>query len=78
MSDAVFDDEVKKWCDELCERSPTAIAKKSFNADTDSIRGVGGLGMQALRRYYESKASQEGVRALNEKRMRDFRKYSTW
>ncbi len=78
--DAEFDERVKEWCDELVERSPTAIAiaKKSFNADTDSIRGIGGLGMQALRLYYESKESQEGVQALNEKRKPEFRKYSTW
>ena len=78
--DADFDEGVRSWCAELNERSPTAIAiaKKSFNADTDSIRGIGGLGMQALRLYYESAESQEGVRALNEKRKPDFRKYSTW
>tara|TARA_Y100000590_G_C15624360_1_gene978772 strand:- start:596 stop:1411 length:816 start_codon:yes stop_codon:yes gene_type:complete len=80
FADADFDSKVKEWCDELVERSPTAIAiaKKSFNADTDSIRGIGGLGMQALRLYYESKESQEGVQALNEKRKPDFRKFSTW
>ena len=78
--DTEFDEGVRAWCAELNERSPTAIAiaKKSFNADTDSIRGIGGLGMQALRLYYESAESQEGVRALNEKRKPDFRKHSTW
>ncbi|MCH2410991.1 1,4-dihydroxy-2-naphthoyl-CoA synthase, partial [Myxococcota bacterium] len=35
-------------------------------------------GMQALRLYYESKESQEGVQALNEKRKPDFRKFSPW
>ena len=33
-----------------CERSPTAIAiaKRSFNADSENIRGIGALGFQAL------------------------------
>lgn len=26
----------------------SAIAKRAFNADTDSIRGIGGLGMHVL------------------------------
>jgi 2-ketocyclohexanecarboxyl-CoA hydrolase len=60
------------------ERSPTAIAiaKRSFNADTESIRGIGGMGMQALSMYYESEESKEGVRAFNEKRKPDFRKHA--
>jgi 2-ketocyclohexanecarboxyl-CoA hydrolase len=59
------------------ERSPTAlaIAKRSFNADTDSIRGIGGMGMQALSMYYATEESKEGVRAFNEKRKPEFRKY---
>jgi 2-ketocyclohexanecarboxyl-CoA hydrolase len=61
------------------ERSPTAIAiaKKSFNADSDNIRGIGGLGMTALKLYYDTQESQEGVSALNEKRAPEFRKFLT-
>lgn len=72
-----LDAEVAKWCAEIVERSPTAIAiaKRSFNADTESIRGIGGMGMQALSMYYASEESQEGVRAFNEKRKPDFRKH---
>ncbi|MEQ8737903.1 MAG: 1,4-dihydroxy-2-naphthoyl-CoA synthase, partial [Hoeflea sp.] len=47
----------------------------SFNADSDNIRGIGGLGMQALRLYYNSAESKEGVNALNEKRKPEFRKH---
>ena len=77
VPDAQLDTEVKAWCDELNLRSPTAIAlaKKSFNSDTESIRGMGGLAMQALRLYYNTEESQEGVKALNEKRTPDFMKY---
>ena len=69
---------VSRWCAEIMERSPTAIAiaKRSFNADSENIRGIGGMGMQALSMYYASEESKEGVRAFNEKRKPDFRKYA--
>ncbi|MBI4693954.1 MAG: enoyl-CoA hydratase/isomerase family protein [Gammaproteobacteria bacterium] len=77
VPDAELDAEVQRWCEELNKRSPTAIAlaKKSFNADSESIRGVGQLAMQAMRLYYFTEESQEGVKALNEKREPDFMKF---
>jgi 2-ketocyclohexanecarboxyl-CoA hydrolase len=77
VPDDQLDAEVDAWCAELNKRSPTAIAiaKRSFNADTENIRGIGGLGTWALRLYYDTEESQEGVQALNEKREPDFRKY---
>ena len=73
-----LDAEVDRWCTDLMERSPTAlaIAKASFNADSDSIKGLGTMGMRALSLYYDTEESREGVRAFNEKRKPDFRKYS--
>jgi len=70
-----LDAEVRRWCDEIRERSPTAlaIAKRSFNADTDHIRGIAGMGLQALSLYYQSEESREGVRAFAEKRKPRFR-----
>ena len=70
-----LDAEVGRWCDEIRERSPTAlaIAKRSFNADTDHIRGIAGMGLQALSLYYQSEESREGVRAFAEKRKPRFR-----
>jgi 2-ketocyclohexanecarboxyl-CoA hydrolase len=78
VPDDQLDAEVETWCREIMERSPTAIAiaKRSFNADSDSIAGIGALGMQALRLYYETEESKEGVRAFNEKRKPQFRKYA--
>jgi 2-ketocyclohexanecarboxyl-CoA hydrolase len=73
-----LDAEVARWCAELVERSPTAIAiaKRSFNADSENIRGIGAMGMQTLKLYYDSDESREGVRALTEKRKPDFRKHA--
>ncbi|NNE82603.1 MAG: 1,4-dihydroxy-2-naphthoyl-CoA synthase [Alphaproteobacteria bacterium] len=72
-----LDEEVRAWCEELVERSPTAIAiaKRSFNADTDHINGIGALGMESLRLYYDTEESKEGGNAFREKRKPEFRKY---
>jgi 2-ketocyclohexanecarboxyl-CoA hydrolase len=56
-------------------RPHLAIAKRSFNAATEHIRGIGSLGMQALSLYYNTAESKEGVRAFLEKRKPDFRKF---
>jgi 2-ketocyclohexanecarboxyl-CoA hydrolase len=60
---------------EILALSPTAIAiaKRSFNADSDSIRGIAGLGMQALALFYGTAESHEGVEAFMQKRQPRFR-----
>jgi 2-ketocyclohexanecarboxyl-CoA hydrolase len=70
-----LDAEVEAWCREILALSPTAIAiaKRSFNADSENIRGIGALGFEALALYYESEESKEGTRAFLEKRRPDFR-----
>lgn len=70
-----LDAEVEKWCAEIEALSPTAIAiaKKSFNMDSESIRGISALGMQALSLFYETAESKEGVNAFLEKRKPEFR-----
>ena len=72
-----LDAEVDAWCAEIAAKSPTAlaIAKRSFNASTDHIRGIGSLGMQALSLYYNTAESKEGVAAFLEKRKPDFRRH---
>ncbi len=67
--------EVEAWCAELLAKSPTALklAKISFNADTDHIHGIGGLGFAALELYYGTDEAKEGARAFNEKRPPNFR-----
>ncbi len=78
VPDDQLDAEVDRWCAELLARSPTALslAKRSLNADTEHIRGLSSLGMQALALYYGTEESREGGRAFREKRPPDFRKYA--
>ncbi len=77
VPDAELDAEVARWCAEIVERSPTAIAiaKRSFNADSAGIIGIADMGMQALSMYYQTDESKEGVQALKEKRKPEFRKH---
>ncbi len=72
-----LDAEVDRWCAEILERSPTAIAiaKRSFNAATENLRGISSMGMQALALYYDTDESREGVNAFMEKRNPEFRKF---
>ncbi len=77
VPDDKLDEEIDQWCSEIVPRSPTAIAiaKRSFNVDTDQIGGFGQLGLEALRLFYDTEESREGVTALSEKRDPDFRKF---
>jgi 2-ketocyclohexanecarboxyl-CoA hydrolase len=71
-----LDAEVESWCREILALSPTAIAiaKRSFNADTENIRGIGALGFEALALYYGTPESKEGTQAFMEKRKPDYRR----
>lgn len=70
-----LDEEVERWCAEIRERSPTAIAiaKRSFNADTEQLRGLSSLGFEAVALYYGTEELKEGGRAFREKRKPRFR-----
>src|SRR3984893_4048362 len=71
---AELDAAVKAWTDTLAERSPTALAlaKRPFNADSESIRGISLAMLHAVKLFYETEESKEGVRAFMEKRNPDF------
>ena len=73
-----LDETVQEWAETICERSPTAIAiaKRSFNMDTAHQSGIAGMGMYALKLYYDTDESREGVNALKDKRKPEFRKYA--
>ena len=74
---AELDDAVNEWTEILGQRSPTALAlaKRSFNADSDSIRGISMLALNSVKLFYDTEESKEGMRAFQEKRAPDFHKY---
>jgi len=69
--------EVRKWADEILELSPTAlrVLKHSFNADSDSIAGIGAISFDSLDLFVDTPEAKEGVTAWNEKRKPDFSPY---
>jgi naphthoate synthase len=69
--------EVRKWANEMLELSPTAlkVLKHSFNADSDSIAGIGAISFDSLDLFVDTPEAKEGVTAWNEKRKPDFSPY---
>jgi naphthoate synthase len=69
--------ETEKWCQELLDKSPTALrlAKQSFNIDSEQRAGVAEFATTALNLYYQTEEAQEGRNAFVEKRPVDFRKF---
>jgi 2-ketocyclohexanecarboxyl-CoA hydrolase len=70
-------DEARGWATEILQMSPTALklAKASFNAETENIRGIAALGMAGLALYYNTEESAEGTVAFQEKRAPDFGRF---
>src|SRR5207244_11270455 len=69
--------EVEKWCTELLDKSPTALAlaKQSFNIDSEQRAGVAQFAHTALGLYYRTDEAMEGRNAFVEKRPVDFKKF---
>jgi len=67
-------DEVEQWCRELLEKSPTALAlaKQSFNIDSEQRAGVAQFAHTALNLYYQTAEAMEGRNAFVEKRPVNF------
>ncbi len=76
VADQDLDAEVAQWCAEIMERSPTAIAlaKRSFNAATENLRGVSLLGFEAVNLYYGTDEAKEMSAAFKERRKPNVRK----
>jgi naphthoate synthase len=70
-------DEVRRWADEMLALSPTAlkVLKHSFNADSESIAGIGQLGFASLDLFVQTDEAREGNAAFVEKRPADFSPY---
>jgi 2-ketocyclohexanecarboxyl-CoA hydrolase len=75
VPDAELDAEVDRWCADIVDRSPTAIAiaKASFNADSEHLRGISKLGFQGVALYYATDEAKEAGAAFREKRKPRFR-----
>jgi naphthoate synthase len=69
--------EVEQWCAELLDKSPTALAlaKQSFNIDSEQRAGVAQFAHTALNLYYQTEEAMEGRNAFVEKRPVDFKKF---
>ena len=69
--------EVRQWADEMLQMSPTALTvlKHSFNADSDSIAGIGAISFDSLNLFVETPEAKEGLAAFNEKRKPDFSRF---
>lgn len=72
-----LDGAVRRWADEMLDKSPTAlkVIKHSFNADTEHIAGIGALGFDSLDLFVETDEAREGVEAFTEKRTPDFGRF---
>jgi naphthoate synthase len=69
--------ETEAWCRELLDKSPTALAlaKQSFNVDSEQRAGVAQFAHTALNLYYGTDEAMEGRNAFVEKRPVDYRKF---
>jgi 2-ketocyclohexanecarboxyl-CoA hydrolase len=70
-------DEVRRWADEMLSNSPTAlrVLKHSFNADSESVAGIGTLSFDSLDLFVRTPEAREGLTAFSEKRKADFSPY---
>ena len=72
-----LDSEVDRWCQEIIEKSPTALKflKFAFNADTDHIYGLENLATAAVNLYWPTEEAMETKISYKEKRKPDFSRF---
>jgi naphthoate synthase len=69
--------EARAWAKKIAGMSPTAItlAKVSFNAPSEEIRGIGAVALRGLALYYGTEEALEGKNAFLEKRKPEFARF---
>ena len=69
-----LEDETVQWCEEMLEKSPTALRflKAAMNADTDGLAGLQQMAGDATLLYYTTDEAKEGRDAFKEKRKPNF------
>ena len=72
-----LEEKVDKWCDEILEKSPGAIAgiKACFNAATTHVRGIEAVSAQYLWKYYASEEAEHWKNAFWQKKKPDWQKF---
>ena len=72
-----LEEEVDKWCDEILEKSPGAIAgiKACFNAATTYMRGIEAVSAQYLWKYYASEEAEHWKNAFWQKKKPNWQKF---
>lgn len=72
-----LDEEVDTWCQEILDKSPTALKmlKYAFLAETDGTTGITQLGVGGLSLYYGTDEAVEGKNAFVEKRKSNFNQF---
>jgi dihydroxynaphthoic acid synthetase len=72
-----LEEEVDKWCDEILNKSPGAIAglKMSFNAATAYMRGLELMAFDNMWRYYASEESEHWKKSFWEKKKPEWEKF---
>jgi dihydroxynaphthoic acid synthetase len=69
-----LEEEVDRWCDEILEKGPGALAgiKACFNAATTYMRGIEAVSAQYLWKYYASPEAEHWKKAFWEKSKPDW------
>jgi Dihydroxynaphthoic acid synthase len=72
-----LEEEVDKWCDEILDKSPGAIAglKASFNAATTYMRGLEKMSFQYLWKYYATEEAEHWKKSFWEKKKPEWQRF---
>ncbi len=72
-----LEEEVDKWCDEILDKSPGAIAgiKACFNAATVHMRGIEAVSAQYLWKYYASEEAEHWKNAFWQKKKPEWQRF---